>query len=162
MKKNLLAAALLSWAAAGAAQMVYKYERPDGTVVYSDKPISGARLIDRFPLIPSAPAPASQERAAPPSRESRPRVETTPPGPGRGAALDLADAEVKAAQKAVDEAKERLQNGVEPLPGERATNVGGTSRLTEAYFARLKQLEQDLKDATERLDQAYQRRNQAK
>jgi hypothetical protein len=70
---------------------------------------------------------------------------------------------VQAALKAVEDAKQRLQQGVEPLPGERKANVDGkTSRLGEEYFARVQQLEQDLTDATDRLDRAYQRRNQAK
>ena len=161
LKRVLLAAALLALAGPGlaqtAAQTVYKYQRPDGSLVYSDEPIKGARLLERFRL---ARAPAQASRAEP-ARTAEPRSEAQPPD--RALRLDGADAEVQAAQKAVDDARGRLQQGVEPLPGERAGNVGGkTTRLTEDYFARVQRLERDLKDANARLEQAYDRRNDAK
>jgi hypothetical protein len=160
MNRISVAAALLTFAGAVLAQTIYKYERPDGSLVYSDEPIRGARLIERFPAGPAAPV-ATREQPAPPASDARQRADAR--ADSSTSALDAADAEVRAAQKAVDDARERLQQGIEPQPGERAGNVDGkTSRLTEDYFARMKQLEQDLRAATERLDRAYQKRNQAK
>jgi Domain of unknown function (DUF4124) len=156
---RILAAALLALAGPAPAQTIYKYERPDGTFLYTDKPVKGGRLVERFNLAQAPATPSRQAQARPPAEAPRSEV----PSENPVFSLDAADAEVRAAQKAVDGAKARLEQGAEPLPGERTGNVGGkTSRLNEGYFARQQQLEQDLKDANERLDQAYQRRNQAK
>ncbi len=160
MNKSLVGMMLLLVAAAASAQIVYKYQKPDGTLVYSDKPIHGARLLDKFPLLPSVPVNAQREAASPPAPSAA--TEGGRPAGSRTSALDQADENVKAAQKAVEDAKDRLEKGVEPRPGERVANVGGTSRLREDYFARVQQLEQDLKDATAQLDEAYRKRNEAK
>jgi hypothetical protein len=69
---------------------------------------------------------------------------------------------VSSAERAVADAKAQLQNGAEPQPGERVGIGGGKSRLTEDYFGRQKQLEQNLADANRRLELTYQRRNQLK
>jgi hypothetical protein len=151
-----VAALLAALAGAGAAQTIYKYERPDGGVVYSDHPVKGAKLVERFEL---AQAPTVQ-RTTPQAQAPQPRSEAPV---NRAAELDAADAEVRAAQKALEDAQARLQQGAEPQPGERIANAGGkSSRLTEDYFGRQAQLEQEVKDANQRLEQAYERRNQAK
>jgi hypothetical protein len=144
----LLAAAL----AAPALADIYKYERPDGTVVYSDGPVSGARLVERFAIAQAPEAPPAPPQQAPAPRAAVPPV----------AEFDLADAEVRAAQQGVEGAKARAQQGVEPRPGERVGIGGGRSRLTEQYFARQKELQEELADANRRLELAYERRNQAK
>lgn len=152
-----VAALLAALAGAGAAQTIYKYERPDGSVVYSDKPVKGAKLVERFTV---AQAPTVQ-RTPPQAQAPQPRSEA--PAANPASELEAADAEVRAAQKALEEAQARRQQGAEPLPGERIANAGGkTSRLTEDYFGRQAQLEQEVKDANQRLEQAYGRRNQAK
>jgi Domain of unknown function (DUF4124) len=145
----LAAAAVLATAGPALAGTIYKYERPDGTFVYSDAPVKGARLVERFTMAEGSPPPAPA-----------PRVQA--PAPDRGDALDAADAEVRAAQRAVDDAKARLEQGAEPLPGERAGTAGGKSRLTEDYFARQQELKQQLEDADARLEAAYRRRNEAR
>ena len=73
----------------------------------------------------------------------------------RSRALEAAHAEVRAAQQALEEAHRRQLAGEEPLPGERTGNVGGKSRLNEAYFARQDQLEQAVQQAEQRLDRAH-------
>jgi hypothetical protein len=149
----LLAAAV----AAPALADIYKYERADGTVVYSDGPVQGARLVERFAIAraPATPqAPAGRPQAPGPRPEV---VQADPQSP-----LDVADAEVRAAQKAVEDARARVQQGAEPLPGERAGIGGGKSRLTEEYFGRQKALQEELADANRRLELAYQHRNQTK
>jgi hypothetical protein len=145
----LLAAAV----AAPALADIYKYERADGTVVYSDGPVKGARLVERFAIAQAPAAPPAPARPAP-----RPEVlQADPQSP-----LDVADAEVRAAQKAVEDARARVQQGAEPLAGERAGIGAGKSRRTEDYFGRQKALQEELADANRRLELAYQHRNQAK
>ena len=154
---RVLAAALLALAGPALAQTLYKYARPDGSLVYSDKPIKGARLLERFTLVPTAP-PAPQRA---PAQADAPRPQA--PSGRPPSALDLADAEVRAALQAVEDARARLEEGVEPLPGERLGIVGAkTSRLSDEYFARVQQLEDELRAASDRLEQAYRRRTEAK
>src|SRR5262245_32157007 len=120
---RILLAAALAFAGPAPAT-VYKYQRPDGSVVYADAPVAGARLLERFDLAQgSGPADRGSEQKA------RPQPARDP-----AAALEAADAEVRAAQTALDEAKARLQRGAEPLPGERTPTASGRTRLNEAYF----------------------------
>jgi len=86
------------------------------------------------------------------------------PSFGVGQAIDAAAAEVAAAEKALAEAKRRLAEGEEPLPGERTgiAGSGGRSRLNETYFKRQEALKKAVEDAEKRLEQANARRNAAR
>jgi len=132
------------------ADTVYKYERPDGRLIYSDSPVKGAKLIGQFDLVPSPPA----EPAPPPAKTSADEIADR-----RGAALDEADARIKAADRALTAALERQQKGMEPLPGERVGNVGGHSRLAPGYFARQQDYAADVDAARAALDEAYRLKN---
>src|SRR5712664_2687014 len=155
--KGLVALVLALAPAVAATETVYKYQRPDGSTVYSDVPLNGARLIGRFELVP-VPPPPKAEPARPgrgavtdPNEIARQRVQN----------LDAADAAIKAADQSLKEALERQQAGVEPLPGERLGNVGGrTSRLGPQYFERQRALAAEVDAARAKLDEAYRQRNQ--
>jgi len=155
--KGLVALVLALAPAVAAGESVYKYQRPDGSTVYSDVPLSGARLIGRFELVP-VPSPAKAEPARPergaaknPDELARQRVQD----------LEAADAAIKEAEQSLKEALERQQAGMEPLPGERLGNVGArTSRLGPQYFERQRALAAEVADARARLDRAYAMRNE--
>ena len=156
--KGLLALLFATAVASAAADTVYKYQRPDGKVIYSDSPVEGAKLIGRFDLVP-APASPGPERAEPPRRAASgsDTVEH------RGEALDAADARIKAADQSLKDALERQQQAVEPLPGERLGNAGGTNtRLAPEYFARQRAVTAEVEAARAELDDAYRARNQAR
>jgi cellobiose-specific phosphotransferase system component IIA len=78
----------------------------------------------------------------------------------RAKALEAAVAEIKAAEQALREAEERQKQAVEPLPGERAANVDGRSRLGPEYFERQRAQEAEVEAARARLEEAHRRRNQ--
>jgi len=149
-------------AATVGAETVYKYQRADGKVVYSDVPLRGAKLIGRFelvPLPPPQPAGAAAPRAqAPagggPDERARRRVES----------LDATDAEIKAADQALKDAQERQRAGEEPLPGERigVLSPGDRrhSRLSPEYFERQRKLAANVESARARLEQAYKKRDE--
>src|SRR5258706_1497413 len=128
--KGLVALVLALMPALAPAETVYKYQRPDGSTLYSDVPLPGAKLIGRFELVPAPPAArAEPSRPAPsssidPNELARRRVQN----------LDAADAAIKADEQSLKDALERQQAGVEPLPGERLGNGGGGSRLTPEHF----------------------------
>jgi hypothetical protein len=64
--KGLVALVLALAPALAAAETVYKYQRPDGSTLYSDVPLPGAKLIGRFELIPAPPAAGAEpSRPAP-------------------------------------------------------------------------------------------------
>jgi hypothetical protein len=153
--KGLAVLTLAALPLLGAAQTVYKYARPDGTVVYSDVPVHGARLIGQFQLVPLPVPEIPESRVQPggkdPDEQARLRLQ----------ALGAADADIKAAEQALKDAQERQQAGVEPLEGERIGNVGGrTTRFGPEYFERQRQLADDVDAAQARLDQAYKIRNE--
>ena len=139
-----------------AAETVYKYRRPDGSTLYSDVPLRGAKLIGRFELVPVPPPararPAMPERGAAkdPDELARRRVQD----------LDAADAAIKPAEQSLKEALERQQAGVEPFAGERLGNVDRRSRLTPDYFARQRSLAAEVDAARARLDEAFRQRNE--
>jgi hypothetical protein len=155
--KGIVAFILATGSSLAAAETVYKYQRPDGKVIYSDSPVKGAKLIGQFELVPApAPAPAQAE---PP----RPSAATDDGADSRARALEAADARVKAADQALKDAQERQQQAVEPRPGERLANTGGgTSRLTPEYFARQRAAEEEVDAARSELDEAYRARNQVR
>jgi len=78
----------------------------------------------------------------------------------RAQVLEAAAAEIKAAEQALREAQDRQQQAVEPLPGERARNVDGHSRLGPEYFERQRARAAEVDAARARLDEAYRLRNQ--
>ncbi len=154
--KGLVALILALAPAVAAAETVYKYQRPDGSMLYSDVPLRGAKLIGRFELVPVPPAkarPARPERGAAkdPGELARQRVQD----------LEAADAAIKEAEQSLTEALERQQAGVEPLPGERLGNVDSrTSRLGPQYFERQRALAAEVAEARARLDRTYRMRNE--
>jgi hypothetical protein len=77
----------------------------------------------------------------------------------RAQVLEAAAAEIKAAEQALREAQDRQQQAVEPLPGERARNVDGRSRLSPEYFERQRARAAEVDAARARLDEAHKLRN---
>jgi hypothetical protein len=152
--KGIVALLLAAGTAGAQAQTIYKYQRPDGEIVYSDSPVKGAKPIGQ---IDPEPAPAASQPA---------QGEVPPRAPDlaerRSAALDDADARIKAAAQALKEAEERQQKGAEPLPGERLGNAGGNSRLAPRYFSRQQDNAADVDAARANLDEAYRMRNEAR
>lgn len=127
------------------AQPIFRSVMPDGKVVYGDKPAPGAKETKPVAL----PAP---------------NVAT--PGPAGGLVsqqqqLETASAEVVNAQQNLERARAALEAGREPKPEERIGTKTGM-RTTEAYDQRIKALESEVASAQKQLDEALQRRNQAR
>ena len=81
----------------------------------------------------------------------------------RGADLDRAVEEARAAALALKEAEKRRDEGIESLPGERSGSAaGGGSRPNEQYFGRQALLEQEVELARRRYDAALKRWNDLK
>jgi hypothetical protein len=149
----LLLAFMVACADAALAQKIGRYVFPDGRVVYSDQPVPGARLANEV-----APPPP----AAPPAREGKAAKPGEAPGAARLRTLSEADAEVRTATEALEQARARLQAGIEPLPGERTGTAKGGSRLNEAYEERQAANQKAVADAEARLQRAVAARNAAR
>ena len=139
MRALAVVALLASFAAGAAAQTLYKSTMPDGKVVYSEKPVPGAKRVDTI--------------EPPPAKTGTTTV--TPGEKARAAALPAPQqsGELMSAREALQKAEAARKAGEEPLPGERLGTAGGASRLTDAYFERQKGLEAALESAKKRVQE---------
>jgi Domain of unknown function (DUF4124) len=150
---QLASIAFLAALAGVAFAQTYRYVYPDGRVIYSDKPVPGARLQGEVaPPPPPGAAPAA-------SREDAPKPPGEDPAAARMRLRAEADDEVRQAEQALAQARARLESGKEPLPGERTGTASGRSRLNEAYDARQRENEEAVADAQARLERAAAARN---
>jgi Domain of unknown function (DUF4124) len=112
---GLVAGLLLVSAAAG--ETIYKYRQADGQVVYSNRPISGAVLLEQLEY---EPPPARIEAQPDKSRlDAEQRISK------QLAALEQAWQEVQDARQALARAEERLRLEAEPKDDEVRQMVGG-------------------------------------
>jgi hypothetical protein len=144
-----LATALLVPLSAGAGEIL-KLQDAQGRVVYSDRRLPQTVELERLPVDARSEAAAGRKLAL---REQA--LEVRERGRDRSLALDQAWREIRAAGAALDIASQRLEAGREPRPGERLGNVGPTSRLTPAYFARVAALESGVAAAQSRVERAW-------
>ena len=157
--KLVTALILLVCIAAAHAQPVYKYQMPDGRIVYTSDKLPNAKLLGtvREPL-PPQPVDAARQ-----SRLQSEKAAVTQSSNKRLAALATADAEVSAALQALADAKARQAAGAEPQEGERVGTVrSGLGRPRDAYLERQSELQEAVDAAQKRLDRAYEARNAAR
>ncbi|MCG6873751.1 MAG: hypothetical protein LJE97_01545 [Betaproteobacteria bacterium] len=153
-----LAWSLLGLAATPAlAQHVYKYRMPDGTTLYTD---SQSGFTDQYikgkleeTLAEPAPAPTEVDAAMRARREAR-AMNASDAAKAQASGADSAYGMLVAARQALQNAEQALQAGLEPLPGERLGIVDGHTRLSPAYWARVRKLREDVEAARDRVDRA--------
>ena len=138
---SLALAALLSVCGTAVGQTLYKSTMPDGKIVYSEKPVPGAKRIDTV--------------EPPPTKAG---ITTATEGEKARAAQSAAKAGAAPQHSPLEDARNQLKKaeaareaGKEPLAGERIGTAGGTSRLTDAYHARQKSLELAVEAARQRV-----------
>ena len=155
----LVAFETITTVAPSSAQSIYKSTLPDGRIVYGGRPEKGATKVEK--MVPAAPLVEVDPKEAEAQRQrERAQVEQLEKRlAARQAARETSNTEVLAGKDAVSAAEKRLAAGKEPLPGERVATADGGSRLSEAYFERVKALEDELKSARERLDKAFRDRS---
>jgi hypothetical protein len=138
--------ACLTGASAGAGTTIFKVRLKDGSIVFTDQPPPGSTILQtRASEPPPVPVAAPKPDASTLDAQWRQRQ----------AALARKDAEVEAAERAVAEARARLEKGREPQAGDFiGTARKGIVRHSPAYEERVRALEQAVTDAEARLAQA--------
>jgi hypothetical protein len=143
---------------------IYKVRMPDGTILFTDSPPAGAKILEeRQPLPPTAPRPPAKAPPAPAATTPRAadKAAPTPPqsGPTASQNIDAAMAEISDAERELAVARRKLEAGREPLPGERLGTASGRSRLSPEYESRVADLEREVAAAEVRVKRAYDARN---
>jgi hypothetical protein len=124
-------------------QTLYKSITPDGRTVYSDQPPRDAVKVEKSAIDTSKTGvvpPSAREKAALKQMQSDRMARESAQERVRKAEIALHDAEVAAAM------------GKEPQANERLGTAGGNQRLTDAYWARQKKLEENVVAARSVLD----------
>lgn len=145
----LLVLSLLA-APPAAAQIVKKYLTPDNKVIYSDKPVPGAREVGE--IAPPKPVDPEQREAA--EKRAQRDAEESKAVDERLAKRRAQESRIAAAEAALERARERLLIGKTVRTGERTGTAGGGSSLNEAYWARQKANESAVKAAENELEAA--------
>jgi hypothetical protein len=144
---------------------IYKVRMPDGTILFTDSPPAGAKVIEQRETLPPPPRPPAKAAPAPGAATPRAsdKAASTPSGPAAtpsgSQAIDAAMAEISDAERELVAARRKLEAGREPLPGERLGTAGGRSRLSPEYESRIADLEREVAAADARVKRAYEARN---
>jgi len=143
-----------------AAQTIYKVQMPDGSILFTDAPPQGGKILEERDVVRSTPRPARPATTTPASQLPGTSSDPTKAAPAANRlTLDAAIGEINAAETALVAAQRRLELGREPLPGERLGLAGGGSRLSPEYHERIAGLEKEVAAAEARLKAAYVARN---
>lgn len=147
---SITAALCLGLGAVAQAQTLKKYITPDGKTVYSDTPVPGAKEVGEIKAQPMLD-PASRSQAQETAKKEAQDVKAVDKRlEDRAAQSDR----VAAAEAKLEEAMRTLDEGKEPLPGERIGTASGQSRLRDEYWSRQKANQQAVDDAQKALDAA--------
>ncbi len=144
------------------AQTIYKVLMPDGSVLFTDAPPPGGKVLEEREAKSTPKAPARAPRPTPagvPGTSGEPQTTSVA---AKERAIDAAMKEIASAESTLQAAKRRLEAGREPLPGERLGLAGGGSRLSPEYDERIAGLEREVAAAEARLQKAYAARNAAR
>jgi len=155
-RNGLLFVVSIALPAIGFAETIYKWRGSDGTQTYSQSPPAHVDPA-RVEKIDVETLSREQHRAALRWLRAEDR-KADEPVRKLEAAWKRADAGVKSGLASLRKAEAELANGRIARPGERLGNVGGGTRLTQAYFDRLRALETKVDQAKQALDRAYEER----
>jgi len=143
---RVFALCLLLTACLATADQVFKSTMPDGSILYGNEPVKGAKKV---------------EKMTPNTQDSGVRITT----PHQKQDLDQRqsvrqeesshrEGELDQLKSALKQAEEAREAGREPHEGDFVGNARGGMRLNEEYLERQKTLETNVKEARKRLEEA--------
>ncbi len=134
------------------ADVIYKVRLKDGSIAFTDRPPPGATILDKREFEPAPPPPPLPKKIEP---------ATTGAVTGKQPAdRTQKDAAVADAERAVAEARAKLEQGRELREGDYIqTARKGITRKSPAYEERVRVLEQAVADAEARLAKAIEARD---
>ena len=141
---------------------IYKVRMPDGTILFTDSPPAGAKVLEQRETLPAAAAPTGHGATPPRATEkgsSASQESGSAAAADRSQCIDAAMTEIRDAERELAVARRKLEAGREPLPGERLGTAGGRSRLSPEYESRIADLEREVAAADARVKRAYEARN---
>lgn len=142
-------------AGAAAQDKIYKVRMPDGRILFTDRPPPGARIeSEREVPPPTSPAPAQSDRDTQLRALQQEAAQAGERSRERSAQLEQAFVAVQAAEQELETARQQLQAGREPQPGERIGTARGGTRNTPAYEQRVAGLERKVAEAESKLAKA--------
>jgi len=114
--KTLLTLAFLVLASQATAETIYKYRGANGRLIYSNKPVPGATLIESYER--QASPPVTQQGPSESDRQGEERIRQ------RLTTMDAAWKEVQDSGRALAEAEARLAAGIGPEAGDVSARGG--------------------------------------
>ncbi len=137
-----------SFALAHADENIYKYRSSGGAITYSQER-SGSGELEEVIRVPSTPKAVSKRIAQRELQEDKAKAEALAT---ERRERQAAEARVEQAEQAVSFAELALASSLEPLPEERQATVGGNSRITDAYWMRMRAMQLSIDLAREQLE----------
>lgn len=156
------------------AQGIYKQITPDGKVLYTDKPVVGAKTEKTLDSV--APPPRASMRAVTPilnvgtpgtpigrmpslpplpDIHNSPSDSKSPSAPASTAPTQIKqEALIASASELLAQARNLQTQGMQPGPGDRTPNANGSTRLNENYNTRQRDLTQKVQEAQTNLANA--------
>lgn len=148
--------AALLCAGAAAQDKIYKVRLPDGRILFTDRPPAGAQILSEREAPPppaDVPARPQQGDAASASLQKQ-AADADARLRARSADIDRAYAAVQAAERELEQAKQALEQGQAPQPGEMVSTARGRVHYGPAYRDRLAGLEKAVAAAEQNLAKA--------
>jgi len=143
---RVFALCLLLTACLATADQVFKSTMPDGSILYGNEPVKGAKKVEKMTpntQVSGVRITTPHQKQDLDQRQSVRQEESS----RREGELD----QLKSALKQAEEAREA---GREPHEGDFVGNARGGMRLNEEYLERQKTLETNVKEARKRLEEA--------
>jgi len=147
--------AALLCAGAAAQDKIYKVRLPDGRIMFTDRPPPGAKIISEREVEPQPPAaPASSASREGQGSLQQQATEADARLRERAAEVDKAYAAMQGAERELEAAKQALEQGRAPQPGEMISTARGRVRQGPAYQDRIADLEKAVATAEQKLARA--------
>jgi hypothetical protein len=158
----LIVATLSALLCAGAAAQdrIYKVRLPDGRILFTDRPPPGATIVSEQEVPPpaaDAPARTGQGDAVTPLQQQGAAAQSRLLE--RAADVDRAFAAVQSAERELQQARQALEQGRAPQPGEMIGTARGRVRQSPAFEERVAGLERAVAEAEQKLARAREELN---